>query len=90
MYVCLCVRLIYCSRKAARNFIFLLQRISKAFCVASSTQGYSFSANKSLDTHSHTHIQKAVKETEPQMQVLQGERVQEHSEFNLGEAKSSL
>lgn len=53
MHVCY---LEHCGRKAARNCLFLLQRISKAFCVASSSQGYSFSCKQeSARAHTHTH-----------------------------------
>lgn len=87
MHVCY---LEHCGRKAARNCLFLLQRISKAFCVASSSQGYSFSC-KQESARAHTHVQNSKGnqvDGKPQLQRLQCERVQKHTEFNLGEAKS--
>lgn len=87
-----CVTLIHCSRKC----LFLLQRISKAFCAASPSQGYSLSCKQEPAhtlTHTYSHAQSSKgnqADGKPQLQLLQCERVQEHTEFNLDEAKSSV
>lgn len=60
MHVHVSVTLVHYNRKAAKNSLFLLQRLSKTFCAASSSQGYSISF--SAHTHVYTHTAKITKQ----------------------------